>query len=278
MRMQNAWFAVAAVIAAAGCAESGDSGRTAPVPVVTVHAHNYRFDAPDTIPAGWTWLRMVNETGTLHHVQVYRLPEGRTAREVAPALPDREPMPSWLEAVGGPEGAGDPRVPVEVAVLFEPGEYMLACRFETDGVLHLKKGMVHPLTVVASAGDTSVTRWSEVRDTIWLQDFSFTLTEPIEAGMREFVVVNRGPHEHHVAVARLRAGMGLREILASYSDPDTPESYDVVGGTAGIGPGGINVARVLLEPGRYVLVCFMVDPASGMDHVQLSMVRIFEVT
>lgn len=116
-----------------------------------------------------------------------------------------------------------------------------------------------------------------MRDTTFLQDFSFALTEPIEAGRRDFVVLNRGPHEHHVAVARLRPGIGLREILASYSDPNVPESYDVVGGTAGIGPGRANVARVTLEPGRYVLVCFIVDPASGMEHVHLSMVRIFDV-
>ena len=278
MHRQNAWLTIVAAVAAASCAESGDAPGPAVVPVVTVRTHNYRFDAPDTVPAGWTWVRMVNETETLHHVQVYRLPGSRSAAEVVAALPDQEPMPTWLEPMGGPEGADDPHVPIQVAVLLEPGEYMLACRFETDGVMHLKKGMVHPLTVLASAGDTARARWSELPDTIWLQDFSFALTEPIEAGTHDFVVVNRGPHEHHVAVARLRPGMGLREILASYSDPDVPDAYDVVGGTAGIGAGLMNVARVHLEPGRYVLVCFVVDPATGRDHVQLSMVRIFEVT
>ena len=277
MCKQSAWLAVAAVVAAAGCGELRDSDTVGLVPVVTVRTQNYRFDAPDTLPAGWTWLRMINETETLHHVQVYRLPPGQSAREAAAALPDEEPMPGWLEPIGGPEGADDPRVSVQVAVLLEPGEYMLACRFETDGILHLKRGMVHPFTVVASASDNARTPWSAVRDTIVLQDFSFALTDPIEAGIRDFVVVNRGPHEHHVAVARLRPGMGLREILASYSEPDAPESYEVVGGTAGIGPGRTNVARVTLEPGRYVLVCFIIDAASGMEHVQLSMVRIFDV-
>lgn len=277
MHKQSAWLAVAAVVAAVGCGDSRDTGTMALVQVVTVRTQDYRFDAPDTLPAGWTWLRMVNETETLHHVQVYRLPPGQSAREAVAALPDGEPMPAWLEPIGGPEGADDPHVPVQVAVPLEPGEYMLACRFETDGILHLKRGMVHPFTVVASAGDRARAPWSAVRDTIFLQDFSFALKEPIEAGTRDFVVVNRGPHEHHVAIARLRPGMGVREIVASYSDPDVPDSYDVVGGTAGIGPGRTNVARVTLEPGRYVLVCFIVDPASGMEHAQLSMVRAFDV-
>ena len=260
-----------------GCSEPGQDEQE--VPVLVVHASDYSFAAPDTARAGWVWLRLVNQSESLHHVQVYRIPAETSADQFFSDLPAAEPMPSTLEALGGPEGADDPRVEVQAAVHLSPGDYALVCRFETqEGVLHMHEGMTHHLTVVAVPGRDQVDPWMGVRDTIWLQDFSFALSDGIRAGTRDFVVVNRGPSEHHVAIGRLRPGMGLEDVLASYSDPAAPEAYDVVGGTAGIGPGVQNVARANLEPGRHVLVCFIVDPVTGMEHVQLSMVRVFDVT
>src|SRR4029079_15390898 len=41
--------------------------RAANIPVVTVHAKDFSFDAPKTIAAGQTSFRLVNEGKALHH-------------------------------------------------------------------------------------------------------------------------------------------------------------------------------------------------------------------
>lgn len=46
--------------------------------VVNVVATDFAFKAPDTIPAGWTTLRLVNRGAQTDFVVLDRLPDGRT--------------------------------------------------------------------------------------------------------------------------------------------------------------------------------------------------------
>jgi hypothetical protein len=53
--------------------------------VVTVTATDYAFDAPQTIPAGWTTFRFVNQGTQLHAAQLVRLEDGHTLAEFVTA-------------------------------------------------------------------------------------------------------------------------------------------------------------------------------------------------
>lgn len=56
-------------------ATTGASVAAAPIApaVVTVTAKDYSYEAPDTITAGMTTLRLVNQGKELHHIQLVRL-------------------------------------------------------------------------------------------------------------------------------------------------------------------------------------------------------------
>jgi hypothetical protein len=49
--------------------------------VVTITATHYAFQAPDTIAAGFTTIRLVNNSGQTHMAQFLRLEPGRTMEE-----------------------------------------------------------------------------------------------------------------------------------------------------------------------------------------------------
>src|SRR5678815_1314216 len=48
------------------------------VPVVTIHAKDFSFDAPKSIPAGLTTFRLVNDGAQLHHASIIKLEQGKT--------------------------------------------------------------------------------------------------------------------------------------------------------------------------------------------------------
>lgn len=48
--------------------------------VVSVVATEYALQAPDTVPAGWTVLRMHNHGGELHYGHIVRLDSGKTVK------------------------------------------------------------------------------------------------------------------------------------------------------------------------------------------------------
>ena len=47
---------------------------------VTITASDFRFDAPDSIPAGLTTFNLVGVGPELHHMQILRLEQGKTAK------------------------------------------------------------------------------------------------------------------------------------------------------------------------------------------------------
>src|SRR2546429_48973 len=97
-------------LASAACAVA--CGRPAPraagPSLVTITATDYAFGVPDTLPAGLTTFRLVNQGKELHHANLVRLGEGKTVADFQAGLAgarnrDRGP-------VGGQDAAGLHRV------------------------------------------------------------------------------------------------------------------------------------------------------------------------
>jgi len=72
--------------------------------VLTVTAADFSFDAPAKVPAGTTTFRLVNQGKELHQAQLVRLEDGKSLADLAKALQNPGPPPSWLKWVGGPNG------------------------------------------------------------------------------------------------------------------------------------------------------------------------------
>jgi hypothetical protein len=144
-----ACLAAAALPAAAAAAPDPPAGR-----VVTITARDYAFEMPDTLVAGRTELRLVNQGPDLHHAWLVRLDRNHTPAEFFAAV-RRGAAPTWAQQVGGPN---TPAVGgTSAAVLdLQPGHYLVLCGVPADnGQPHLRLGMMKSFTVV-SAGAAGV--------------------------------------------------------------------------------------------------------------------------
>jgi len=215
---------------------------------------------------------MVNAAPSQHHVQLFRLLEGRSITEALEALPTSKALPSWIVPVGGPEGAHDLTRESVVTLNLDPGLYLLACRFTTSDVPHFAMGMVRPLVVVRNERPDTI-ELPEPDVTVTLYDYGFEVSGPIHAGRRVIRVVNQGPHEHQLSLARFADGKGLADVIADYETEADEHVYDVLGGTAGLAPGASNIVELDLASGSHVLLCVVTDPDTGREHVQYGMVK-----
>src|SRR5690348_7104690 len=97
-------------LALASLAMTAACTRPAPQPrgpnVITITTTEYAFGMPDTVPAGLTTFRLVNQGKELHHASLVRLSGGKTAADfqagLESAMKSHEPPPAWLTFVGGP--------------------------------------------------------------------------------------------------------------------------------------------------------------------------------
>ena len=88
-----ALLSLAALPLALGAYVHGRIGEAAP-PTITVTAHDYQLEMPDTLPAGATTLRLVNQGKEFHHIWIARLAGDKTVDDVLAALKTRGPLPS----------------------------------------------------------------------------------------------------------------------------------------------------------------------------------------
>src|SRR5207249_11006022 len=97
-------LALASLAWAVGCSRPAPQA-TGPS-VVTITATDYAFGMPDTIPAGLTTFRLVNQGKELHHASLVRLRDGKTVADfqagLAAAMQSHAPPPSWITLAGGP--------------------------------------------------------------------------------------------------------------------------------------------------------------------------------
>src|SRR2546430_12882741 len=207
-------LALASLAAAAACTQQPP--RPAGRNVVTITATDYAFGMPDTIPAGLTTFRLVNQGKELHHASLVRLGAGKSAAAfqagLAAALQSHAPPPAWMAFVGGPNAVtvGDTATATQVV---EPGSYVLVCWIPSlDGTPHGMKGMLHPLVVTASAAPVAPAPAADV--TITLTDYDFQLSQPLTAGRHVVRVDNVGAQGHEVVIAALAPGKTLHDFIA----------------------------------------------------------------
>jgi plastocyanin len=243
--------------------------------LVTVTAREFAFGAPATISAGLTTVRLVNEGKEMHHVQLIRLDAGHTVAELMElAKTAGEPIPAWAKFVGGPN-VHAPGAHSEATMVLEPGEYALVCFIPSaDGVPHIAKGMVKPLTVVP-ATPNSVVGTADV--TMTLRDYAFETTPEITAGKRTVEVVNAAAQPHEVVLMRLEPGKTPQDLLAWVQTQQGPPPALPMGGTSFLSQGERNQITADFTPGEYVLLCFVPDAGDGRPHVAHGLVRQFTV-
>jgi hypothetical protein len=282
----------------AACGGTGGESDAVKGRVVEVVARGLTFEAPDSIPAGWTTFRFTNASAMTHFALIERLPDGigiaRQQEEVAPVFQDGmnhlaagDPeaameafgtLPEWFGQVvflGGP-GLLAPGRTADASVYLEPGTYLLECYVKTGGVFHsyspdpARFGMVHEFAVAGAPADTTAPR------------AALELTLSSERGIEMAGTPESGEHVvavhfedqtvhgnfvgHDVHLVRLADTTNL-EPLAAWMDwtrPDgleTPAPVEFVGGINEMPAGSTGYFTIRLEPGHYAWIAEVPDPA-----------------
>lgn len=84
---------------------------------------------------------------------------------------------------------------------------------------------------------------------------------------------------HHVTLIRLDGGKTLADYMAAMKVPGPPPAWatEVRGPNAAV-PGKTSDAVIMLEPGDYILTCFIPSPGEPMPRLMKGMVKSLTVT
>jgi hypothetical protein len=273
-----------AVLCAAGAAIALVSCAKQPAPaasanVVNVTATEFAYDAPDTIPAGLTTLRLVDAGQEVHQLVLMRLDSGKTIADLQAMLagnPDAPPPP-W---VAFPTGVGviAPGDTGQATATLTPGHYVMACFISSpDGMPHIMKGMIRPIEVGPSSAPVATEPAADL--TITEKDYGFDISAPITAGTHTIRVENAGPQLHEVSVNLLAPGKTVADVQAWIAGGMKGEPpAKPMGGVTGPDPGGHTFFTATFVPGNYFLVCFVPDRTDGKPHVMHGMIEPFTVS
>jgi len=282
--MKGRHLFLAPVFALAACSqgEKQASDTTAATPeapaiaAIDLVASEYSFQAPDTVPAGPTWVRMTNNGKELHHVIIARIDSGHTSEEFLKAMGAGKP-PAWAKMIGGPIAPSPGGPATQTAVPLAPGSYTLFCVVPAaDGIPHVAKGMVRQMTVVpatAAAASAPIVPTT----TMTLADYSFTLTTPLTAGKNTIRVVNTAAQPHEVVIVRLLPGKTIEDVAKFGEKLEGPPPAEIVGGASFIIGDVSNFVEVDLTPGDYGFICFHPDAKDGKSHASHGMLQAFKI-
>ena len=251
---------------------AASSAPAAKARVVHVSGEDFKFDAPDILPAGLTEFRFMNKGPSLHHMAVLRLTDGKTIDDLRALLanPAAGPPPSWVKEMGGPN-APDPGGEANATIVLEPGNYALICFVDIGGPPHFAKGMVKALRVVPAPGAVAPKPKADV--TVDLLDYTFKLSSPVRAGKRTIRVHNVGKQHHEVELVQLAPGASVQDFMKWMGKMDGPPPGKALGGIAGIEPGVSQYFSENFTPGEYALICFLPDTKDGKPHFMHGMVQ-----
>jgi hypothetical protein len=243
--------------------------------VVTVTGKDFKFDAPDEIPAGLTEFRFLNKGPSIHHMQILKLTKGKTFTDLRTALARQGPPPTWMKEVGGPN-APAPGTESNATLMMEPGNYAIICFVDVGGAPHFTKGMVRPLKVVAASGPAASNPIPDVTATLF--DYNFKLSAPILAGTRTIKVQNTANQPHELELVQLAPGKTANDFLAwAGGGMKGPPPAKPIGGIAGLERGMSQTFTANFTSGNYAFICFIPDAKDGKPHFTHGMTKDFSV-
>ncbi len=284
-------LSLAAVIAVAGCTTRDASkpvdSATATVAsapaapnVVEINASEYKFEAPDQIPAGLTMFKM-NDTGReMHHASLIKLDSGKTFNDLMEGIKNMKPgtpPPGWVIPAGGPNAAAPGSSSNLVAVL-EPGNYAIVCFIpDAKGVPHIAHGMAKPLTVTPNASANMSEPNADI--TVTLKDYQFDFSTPLTAGKHTLKIVTAPGQPHEYTFFQLMPGKKAEDILKYVeTGMQGPPPAVPMGGVAALAAGNTSYYEVDLKPGDYAVVCFVEDAKDGKPHFAHGMIQQIKVS
>ena len=243
------------------------------------------IDAPRTVPAGLVQVSFENRGKSPHDAQLVRVDGDRKRKAVIVAFEEAErgiPLPSWLHGAGGvgPIQGGARATATQVLV---PGDYYVVDTEATgdSGQVNSRQGGIRSLEVTPVAGEPGEVPGGDA--TIAAEDYGFDVSG-IEPGSNRVTFENEGSVPHQLRAFPVRAGADMEDaeglfkpgVIPETSAASSPLAPGPIVGTARIEGDAKQLTDLRFAPGRYVLVCFVVD-RDGKPHQVKGMVEGLDV-
>jgi hypothetical protein len=244
--------------------------------IVTVHANDYGYQAPASIPSGMTTFQLINDGPGFHHLTIVRLDSAKTLTDLLAAMKHPGPLPAWAVLAGGPN-APNPHDTSDATVDLSPGQYALMCFVDVPGgIPHFARGMSAPLTVTPASGAIAPAPTADV--TVTLSDYAFDVTGPLATAGTHTILVRSGPGQpHELALVRLSPGKSAAQLAKWIDHMQGPPPGSPIGGATPAAPNVPVYFTVNLTPGTYALMCFLPAP-DGKRHTAHGMMKTITVT
>lgn len=114
------------------------------------------------------------------------------------------------------------------------------------------------------------------------REYSFTAASSVKAGWVQVNLENVGKEDHQAQLARLNDGVTPQQLQeATAGDPTGEKALALVtlaGGVNAIPAGSKQTSVTELEPGNYLMMCFLPTPDGKSTHVAEGMAAPFAVT
>jgi len=264
--------------------------------VIDILTEDMEFQMPDTIPSGWVTFRYKNASPQAHFIMVDDYPDGKTLdtikARVVPVFDEGMnfinegkmeegfaafgKLPEWFpeaKFIGG-TGLVSPNHVATSTMKISPGYYIFECYVKmSNGAFHVSMGMVKEVIVSDTdsgnsepqadlAIEISSTEGIVFKDSIGARNHTFSVHYKDQIVHENFV-------GHDVNLAKLddNADMDTLNIWMDWSNPKgllepAPAGVTFLGGMNNMLAGDTGYFTATLEPGRYVLVSEVNDPAS----------------
>ncbi|MBL0940427.1 MAG: hypothetical protein IBJ03_16150 [Gemmatimonadaceae bacterium] len=265
-----------AALVIAGCTAlmTGASLRAQSAPrsasrVLEFTAMDFAFRSPAKGTAGLNTIRLTNTGKKLHHVQLFKLEDGKRLADLFPILNANKGVhntPKWAVAAGG-VSAALPGQSIAIRQQLAPGRYAVICWVPSgDGQVHVMKGMMSELEITPSpTAPREVEPASDIRVT--LKEYAATFSTPLTRGKHTLRIENVGAQDHEFLLVKLKPGKTPADVGHwAETGQITPSPVETWSGLAGIASRGVAWLDVDLTPGTYAVVCFSPDRRDGKPH------------
>jgi hypothetical protein len=232
------------------------------------------FSAPQSAEAGEAEITLTNSSMAEGDLQLIRVEGDHSAEEVVQGLGNAmkgQPFPDWFFAGGGVTTTkpGESRTVTQV---LEPGTHYA---FDTEGV----QGPPDPESVAALevTGEESD---AEVESDTTVSAFEYGFdAEALPSGEIEVAFENSGAQPHHLIASPAVGDATAKDVESFFKEEKgkPPIAEKGTQSTAVIEGGESQLVTLDLEPGRYILYCFISDRQGGPPHALKGMVDEVEV-
>ena len=265
------------VLLAAGCGKDDKKASESSKPkTLTITASGAgktaKLSVPANAEAGVTEIRLKNQGKAEQSAGFVRVEGDHTAEDVLKVIAgagEGGPIPAWITDGGG---VGD----VQPGQTGTVTEQLREGRYVVTGSSEKGKPPAAELTVKAGEGGGQLPR---ADSKIEAKDYSFT-TSGLKAGPQKVEFANTGKELHHAVGFAVKPGKTPADLKKFFeSEGKGPPPFEEKGGfdTAVIDGGQRQVVDLDLKPGKYAVVCFIIDPETGRPHLMDGMVTTFTV-